>query len=41
MHRSLGDSPGEKEGWVGAIGRQMVRLTVMIDEEQEVYEDEY
>lgn len=28
----IADSPSEKEGWVGAIGRQMVRRTVMIDD---------
>lgn len=31
----IADSPSEKEGWVGAIGRQMVRRTVMIDDEEE------
>lgn len=34
----IADSSNEKEGWVGAIGRQMVRRTVMIDEDHDGYQ---
>ncbi|CAD7924714.1 unnamed protein product [Amoebophrya sp. A25] len=31
----IAETPTEKEGWVGAIGRQMVRRTVLIDEQED------
>lgn len=29
----IADTSQDKEGWVGAIGKQMVRRTVLIDED--------
>jgi len=31
----IAETPTEKEGWVGAIGRQMVRKTVLIDDQDD------